>query len=65
MDALGDALDKEVMVKIKNGLEIYGKLKAFDIHVNIVLENARFKDGDVEKKFPKMFIRGDAIVLIC
>jgi len=65
MDALGDALDKEVMVKTKNGMEIYGKLKAFDIHVNVVLENARFKDGDIEKKVPKMFIRGDTIVLIC
>lgn len=64
MDALGEAVDKEVVVKIKNGMEIYGKLKAFDIHVNVVLENARFKDGDVEKKFSKMFIRGDTIIFI-
>ncbi len=68
-DALGDALNKEVIVKTKNGLEISGMLEAFDIHVNIALRNARFKDRDIEgniieRKIDRMFIRGDVIVLI-
>ncbi|NCN65560.1 MAG: small nuclear ribonucleoprotein [Candidatus Altiarchaeum hamiconexum] len=69
LDALGDVLEKEVIVKTKNGLEISGTLKAFDMHVNIVLANARFKDkgmdgGIVEKKLEQIFIRGDMIVMV-
>lgn len=69
LDALGEALHKEVIVKTKNGLEISGTLKAFDMHVNIVLGNARFKDKDidgnvVEKRVEQIFIRGDMIVAV-
>jgi len=69
LDALGDALNKQVIVKTKNGLEISGTLKAFDMHVNIVLGNVRFNDKDmegntVEKRIEQIFIRGDMIVMI-
>lgn len=69
LDALGDALDREVIVKTKNGLEISGTLKAFDMHVNIVLADARFKDKEsdgsiVEKKLEQIFIRGDMIIMV-
>lgn len=64
MDALGDLLERDVLVKIKNGMEICGKLRAFDMHINIVLSDARYRDGDTERKFEKMFIRGDTIILI-
>lgn len=69
LDALGDALGREVIVKTKNGFEISGTLRAFDIHVNLVLENARFKDKDtdgntVEKRVEQVFIRGDMIVMV-
>ncbi|CEG11900.1 putative snRNP Sm-like protein [groundwater metagenome] len=69
LDALGDVLNKEVIVKTKNGLEISGTLRAFDMHVNIVLGNVRFKDKDlegniVEKRLEQIFIRGDMIVMV-
>jgi len=69
LDALGDMLEKEVIVKTKNGFEISGTLKAFDMHVNLVLANARFKDKEidgsiVEKKLEQLFIRGDMIVMV-
>ncbi len=64
LDALGELLDQPVLVRLKNGLEIRGTLKAFDIHINVVLDNAEFGDGDVEKKFKKLFLRGDMILFI-
>jgi small nuclear ribonucleoprotein len=64
LDALGELLDQQVLVKLKNGLEIRGTLKAFDIHINIVLNNAEFQDGDVDKKFKKLFLRGDMILFV-
>jgi len=64
MDALGDSLDNQVLVRLKNGMEIRGKLKAFDIHINLVLEDAEFTDGEVTKKVGVMFIRGDMVLFI-
>jgi len=64
LDALHDLLDGQVLVRLKNGMEIQGKLKAFDIHINLVLENAEFKEGDVEKKFKRIFLRGDMILFV-
>jgi small nuclear ribonucleoprotein len=64
LDALGELLDNQILVRLKNGMEIQGKLKAFDIHINLVLEDAEFKDGDVGKKFKRIFLRGDMILFI-
>ncbi len=65
LDALGELLDQQVLVRLKNGMEIRGILKAFDIHINLVLENAEFQDADLEKKFKKLFLRGDMILFVC
>ncbi len=64
LDALHDLLDSQVLVRLKNGMEIQGKLKAFDIHINLVLEDAEFREGDVEKKFKRLFLRGDMILFV-
>jgi small nuclear ribonucleoprotein len=64
LDALGELLDNQILVRLKNGMEIQGKLKAFDIHINLVLEAAEFQDGDVGKKFKRIFLRGDMILFI-
>ncbi|HDH40841.1 MAG TPA: small nuclear ribonucleoprotein [Candidatus Altiarchaeales archaeon] len=64
LDALGELLDQQVLVRLKNGLEIRGTLRAFDMHINLVLDNAEFEDGDVERKFKKLFLRGDMILLV-
>jgi small nuclear ribonucleoprotein len=64
LDALGELLDNQILVRLKNGMEIRGKLKAFDIHINLVLEDAEFQDGDVGKKFKRVFLRGDMILFI-
>ena len=64
LDALGELLDNPVLVRLKNGIEVRGTLKAFDIHINLVLDDAEFTDGDVEKKFKTLFLRGDMILFV-
>ncbi len=64
LDVLGELLENQVMVRLKNGLVVKGKLKAFDIHINLVLEDASFEDNDVEKKVKNMFLRGDMVIFI-
>ena len=65
LDALNRARDKRVIVELKNGRQYIGQLKAFDIHVNVVLDNAEEREaGEVKKKLGTVFIRGDTITVI-
>jgi len=65
LDTLNAARNKSVMVDLKNNSRYVGKLRAFDIHVNIVLEHAEeHKDGEVVRKLGTVFIRGDTIIVI-
>ncbi len=65
LDALNRARDKRVIVELKNGKQFVGKLNAFDIHINIVLDDAEEREkGEVKRKMGTVFLRGDAIILI-
>ena len=65
LDALNRARDKRVIVELKNNKLFIGKLKAFDIHINVVLEDAEeHVDGNLKKKLGMAFIRGDTITVI-
>jgi len=44
---------------------VRGTLQAFDIHINIVLEDAEeYQDNELKRKLGLAFIRGDTIILI-
>jgi small nuclear ribonucleoprotein len=53
------------MVKLKGGIEIRGVMSAYDVHMNIVLENAeQLENGEVKRKLGRMLIRGDSIIFL-
>jgi len=64
LDVLNRSKGNEVIVELKNG-EIYtGKLKSFDIHLNLVLfESSLTKEGTTTE-VGDLLIRGDTIVTI-
>lgn len=65
LDTLNAARNKTVMVDMKNGYRYTGKLVAFDIHVNVVLNDAEeFQNGEAKRKLGTVFIRGDTITII-
>lgn len=65
LDALNAARNKTVLIELKNGFSYIGKLKAFDIHINIVLHEAEeHHNGEVRRKLGTVFIRGDTITII-
>lgn len=65
LDALNKARDKKVIVELKGGKQYVGTLRAFDIHINIVLEDTEERlEGEVKRKLGTAFIRGDTIILI-
>lgn len=65
LDALNQARNKRIIVELKNNKQYMGKLISFDIHINIVLEDAEEHiDGNLKRKLGTVFIRGDTIILI-
>jgi small nuclear ribonucleoprotein len=65
LDVLNQSKGKEVIVQLKSGSQYVGTLLAFDIHINVVLDNAKEMDnGEVKKSIGLTFLRGDTIVYI-
>ncbi len=62
---LVESVGSIVLVKLKGNREVRGKLKSFDQHLNIVLEDAEEirEDGSL-RKLGTIVIRGDNVVLI-
>ncbi len=65
LDLLNSSKGKEVLVQLKNDKQFVGNLVAFDIHINIVLDNAKeIQSGEVKKNIGLTFLRGDTIIYI-
>jgi small nuclear ribonucleoprotein (snRNP)-like protein len=64
LDVLDKAKGKRVIIKLKNGAEITGSLQAFDLHLNIWLEEAEERKDEKQVKLGSTLVRGDTIIYI-
>ncbi len=66
LDLLNDSKARKVLVYCKENKVYSGKLLAFDIHINLVLDNVKELDekGEIIKSLGISFIRGDTIKFI-
>jgi small nuclear ribonucleoprotein len=65
LDVLNAAKGKEILVQLKNNKQMVGKLLAFDIHINVVLDNAKeVENGEQSRNYGLVFLRGDTIIFI-
>ena len=65
LDVLNNAKGKAVLVQLKNNRQMVGVLLAFDIHINVVLDNAKeIVDGENKRNMGLTFLRGDTIIFI-
>jgi small nuclear ribonucleoprotein len=65
LDMLNHSKGKEILLQLKNDKQIVGTLVAFDIHINIVLDNAKeLEAGELKRSVGLTFVRGDTIIYI-
>lgn len=65
LDLLNQSKGKEVLVQLKGEKQLSGTLLAFDIHINVVLDNAKeVESGAAKKSIGLTFLRGDTIIFI-
>ena len=65
LDLLNSAKGKEILVQLKTGKQLVGTLLAFDIHINLVMDNVKqMENGEVKKSLGLTFLRGDTIIYI-
>jgi small nuclear ribonucleoprotein len=62
IDALDKAKGKKVIIKLKNGEEISGVLRALDLHLNLWLDEAEVQKNETKIRLGTVLVRGDTIV---
>lgn len=65
LDLLNTSKGKEVLVHLKGDKQFVGTLLAFDIHINLVLDNVKeMENNEIKKSLGLTFLRGDTIIFI-
>ena len=64
LDALNQSKGKRVILSLKSGEEITGVLNAFDLHLNLWLEDAERRNNSKTTKLGTIVVRGDNILFI-
>jgi small nuclear ribonucleoprotein len=67
LELLAKSLDMRVLIKLKGGRELRGKLRGYDQHMNLILEDAEeIRPGEEEQllKVGTIIVRGDNVIII-
>ena len=65
LDLLNNSKNKEVLVQLKGDKQFVGTLLAFDIHINLILDNTKeMQNNEVKRNIGLTFLRGDTIIFI-
>ncbi|MHA1409279.1 MAG: LSM domain-containing protein [Candidatus Odinarchaeia archaeon] len=66
LDLLARSVDKNVLVTLKGGRGLRGKLIGFDQHMNLILHDTEEIDaeGSEPRSLGKVIVRGDNVIII-
>jgi len=63
--ALQRKLGEEIKVRLKDGTEYIGKLKEYEVYLNLIMENCKEIANHVESPvLNELFIRGNNILFV-
>ena len=65
LDLLNNSKGQEVLVTLKGDKQFVGTLLAFDIHINLVMDNVKeMENNEIKRSLGLTFLRGDTIIFI-
>lgn len=65
LNMLKESLSNRVIVELKAGREFRGTLDGYDVHMNLVLNEAEeIIEGEVVRKADTTIVRGDNVIYI-
>ena len=65
LTTLQKAINKNVLVRLKNDIEYSGKMTNVDVYMNVILINAEeLENGSISANFGKVVIRGNNVLFI-
>jgi small nuclear ribonucleoprotein len=65
-DLLNKSIGQQVLIRLKNGDDIRGKIVSFDVHMNLVLDGAEELEGggNTKAKLGTILLRGGNILFV-
>jgi len=65
LDLLNESKGKEIMIELKDGKQLVGTLLAFDIHINLVVDNTKeIVNNELKRSLGLAFVRGNTILWV-
>ncbi|MEK0321148.1 MAG: LSM domain-containing protein [Nitrosopumilus sp.] len=61
---MNNSKDKVVLLRMKDSRTIQGRLKQFDIYMNLTLDDAEYISDENPEKLGTILIRGDNILVV-
>ena len=61
---MNNSKDKVVLLRMKDSRTIQGRLKQFDIYMNLTLNDAEYISDENPEKLGTILIRGDNILVV-
>lgn len=64
-DLLNKMVGQKVLVRLKNNVDIRGQMVSFDVHMNVVIDNAEELEGsELKTKLGTILLRGGNILFL-
>ncbi|UCE84432.1 MAG: hypothetical protein JSV47_07730 [Deltaproteobacteria bacterium] len=64
MDLLARSLNSQVLVKLKGDRELRGRLRGYDQHLNLILDDAEDLTEQPHQELGTVILRGDNVIFL-